>query len=146
MSNYTIGDIISELGGIETKSQATVYLDKYAKLLKRDLSPGVYIWKEERVKRAKRDIGYIAGYLTRDERERVEELFDCEHPFLGSIKKMGRPTGEEVFLCGYLMKPLEEIRKMPEEELRIIKQAAGLNQSLNTGNESTPLPPLREDE
>jgi len=49
---------------------------------------------------AKKNLGYFAGYYDAETRERVERLFQCEHPFFGSIAENGRPTPEEAFNIG----------------------------------------------
>ena len=46
------------------------------------------------------NLGYFAGYYSNEVRERVETLFNCEHPIFGSIKKNGAPTSAEAFRMG----------------------------------------------
>lgn len=46
------------------------------------------------------NLGYFAGYYSNEVRERVETLFNCEHPVFGSIKKNGAPTAAEAFHMG----------------------------------------------
>jgi len=55
---------------------------------------------EEAVRRTKENIGYHAGYFSNEIRERVERLFDCEHPFFGRIAIKGPPTVSEAFKMG----------------------------------------------
>jgi hypothetical protein len=45
-------------------------------------------------------IGYFAGYFDNATRERVERLFECEHPYFGSIAKNGPPTASEALEIG----------------------------------------------
>ena len=49
---------------------------------------------------ARSNIGYFAGYYDNEARERVEKLFNCEHPIFGSIEKNGPPTPEQAFQLG----------------------------------------------
>jgi hypothetical protein len=46
------------------------------------------------------NLGYFAGYYNNETRERVERLFQCEHPIFGSIAKNGPPTAEQAFEMG----------------------------------------------
>jgi len=50
----------------------------------------------------KSNLGYFAGYFTDDTRERVERLFDCEHPFFGKITE-NKITDVEAFAMGLKM-------------------------------------------
>lgn len=52
---------------------------------------------------AKKNLAYYAGYYDSETRERVERLFQCEHPVLGSIAEKGIPTFEEAFNIGVQM-------------------------------------------
>jgi hypothetical protein len=47
----------------------------------------------------KSNLGYYAAYYSEETRERVERLFNCVHPFFGSIKENG-PPGEKTFQIG----------------------------------------------
>lgn len=49
------------------------------------------------------NLGYYAGYYDNDTRERVERLFNCEHPVFGSIAENGPPTMEAAFQAGVAM-------------------------------------------
>lgn len=51
---------------------------------------------------ANSNIGYWAGYQSLHERERLENLFEVEHPIFGSIKEMGIPSTGEAFECGMM--------------------------------------------
>lgn len=52
------------------------------------------------IEATKAALGYYAGYFDHETRERVEDLFECAHPFFGSIKENGPPTPEQVFKMG----------------------------------------------
>ena len=41
-------------------------------------------------------IGYLTGYLSKDEKHRIQELFNVEHPIFGKTD----PTTEEAFNAG----------------------------------------------
>lgn len=48
----------------------------------------------------KENLGYYAGYFSNDVRVRVERLYNCIHPFFGSIEKNGPPSAEAAFQMG----------------------------------------------
>lgn len=48
----------------------------------------------------KGNLAYWADYGSGERRERIERLYDCEHPIFGSIKEMGSPTTKEAFDLG----------------------------------------------
>lgn len=48
------------------------------------------------------NLGYFAGYYDNETRERVERLFQCEHPVFGSIAVNGPPTTEQALLAGVM--------------------------------------------
>ena len=58
--------------------------------------------REECISIQKSNLGYFAGYYTDDTRERVERLFDCEHPFFGKITE-NKITDVEAFAMGLKM-------------------------------------------
>jgi hypothetical protein len=45
-------------------------------------------------------IAHYAGYCSDETRERVERLYQCEHPFLGAIAKTGPVDPMEAFRMG----------------------------------------------
>ena len=52
--------------------------------------------EDEAISLMKQNLGYIAGYYGNETRERVERLFNCEHPVFG--KESGDvPTPKEAF-------------------------------------------------
>jgi hypothetical protein len=67
---------------------------------------------EEAEASIKEHLGYMAGYYSHETRERVERLFDCEHPFFGKISVKGPPTPEEAFRMGAEMG--EKLRREKE--------------------------------
>ncbi|MEM7813265.1 MAG: hypothetical protein AAF532_17450 [Planctomycetota bacterium] len=54
----------------------------------------------ERIERT--NLGYYAGYGSHETRERVEDLFDCQHPVFGSAAN-GPPTVDEAVAAGRQM-------------------------------------------
>lgn len=46
-----------------------------------------------------RDLAYYAGYHSHETRLRVEDLFNCVHPYLGPAKD-GPLTAEQIFRMG----------------------------------------------
>lgn len=56
--------------------------------------------REAAERHVRRSLGYFAGYYDHDTRDRVERLFDCEHPVFGSIAKNGPPTAEQAMRAG----------------------------------------------
>lgn len=46
------------------------------------------------------NLGYFAGYYDAETRERVERLYNCQHPIFGKISEHGIPTPEEAFELG----------------------------------------------
>jgi hypothetical protein len=54
--------------------------------------------KAEQTERS--NLGYFAGYYSRETRERVERLFRCSHPVFGSLAKNGAPTPAQAFAAG----------------------------------------------
>lgn len=65
---------------------------------------------EDATANIKSRIGYYAGYFDESVRRRVEALYDTEHPMFGRLEKMGMPTSDEAFQCGYRQTHLSVIR------------------------------------
>lgn len=94
--NYTIGDLYRSAMEIQTAEEAQAY---FAELVRWCVAK----WgktEEESAALMKTNLGYFAGYYDHATRQRVETLFDCEHPVFGSIAKNGAPTHEEAFKKG----------------------------------------------
>lgn len=92
---------------ITTLKEAQHYLAAYVKYLEQyaDNHPTK---TAEQV--AKDNLGYWAGYFGNEARERIERLFNCEHPVFGRIAENGPPTPEEALQCGQQRKTLKELR------------------------------------
>lgn len=71
---------------------------------------------EHAVKEVKNKLGYFAGYYSNEQRQRVEELYDVEHPILGRFSEMGAPTPSEAMQCGmlYVKDPTITLKKLRE--------------------------------
>lgn len=49
---------------------------------------------------ARMNLGYTAGYYSRETRRRVERFYKAEHPFLGSVADMEHMTPMDIFAQG----------------------------------------------
>lgn len=46
------------------------------------------------------NLGYYAGYYDNQTRQRVEQLYHCQHPYFGSIEKNGPPDRQTAYNIG----------------------------------------------
>ena len=68
-------------------------------------------------------IGYYAGYFDDSVRERVEQLYDTEHPMFGKFVEMGAPSSAEAYQCGYGQTHLSVLRiEKLNEELKKLRE------------------------
>lgn len=121
LSVLTFAECLGPAMGITDPEDAKQYLKGYVTYLNNNSAwtmeesnavlMGNFTSSEEM---AKRSLGYYAGYYDNETRERVEKLFDCEHPMFGKISEMGLPSSDEAFQCGYQKKTLAEIRKQKQ--------------------------------
>lgn len=93
--DITIGDKYRPAMEIQTKEEADAY---FQKLVEHMVVRGHTRPEAERIERS--NLGYFAGYYGEETRERVERLFDCEHPIFGKFAKYGSPTFEEALNRG----------------------------------------------
>jgi hypothetical protein len=56
--------------------------------------------ESDAIARVRDDLGYWAGYYGTAVRERVEDLFDCEHPIFGKHAVHGSPSTDEALDAG----------------------------------------------
>lgn len=96
-----------------TKDEAKQYLKDYVAYIQENTSELAVYNNAEDI--AKKNLGYWSGYYSENVRRYIEDLFECEHPVLGSIKEFGIPTTHEVFECGRRNITLRQLRK--EEEV-----------------------------
>lgn len=94
----TIGDKYGPAMEITTQDEADAY---FLKLVEHTMSFGRLRPEAEQLER--RNLGYYAGYYGHDTRERVERLFNTEHPLFGSIARDGPPDLDDVLKRGILM-------------------------------------------
>jgi len=92
--NITIGEKYGPAMNITDREEAAKYFEE---CVKHTMSFGRS--KEEAIEIEKKNLGYYAGYYDRATRLRVEDLFDCDHPFFGKAKD-SEPTPEEAFNIG----------------------------------------------
>ena len=89
---------------IQTRAEAIEYM----KDLIVHLQKFYMLTFDEAVITSKDNLGYFAGYYDHETRLRVEELFDCVHPFLGPAKN-GQPTPAECLQAGIKAAETHEI-------------------------------------
>jgi hypothetical protein len=91
-------EIFEQALKIETKKDATQYMADYVKWIQNKS------WDKPLIKEpldiARENFGYWAGYYSNDTRRKIESLFECEHPYFGSIEKNGPPTPKQAFEMG----------------------------------------------
>jgi len=59
----------------------------------------------------KTNLAYFAGYFDEETRRRVERLFNCVHPFFGSIKEQGAPEPDVAFNMGIAIGEAQQKRE-----------------------------------
>lgn len=88
----TYGDLYDPAMEVQTKEEASAYL---AKLVQLQVDHGVHADIASKVIKA--NLGYWAAYGGDERRERIERLYECEHPYFGAIAVNGQPTTDEAF-------------------------------------------------
>jgi hypothetical protein len=98
--NLTYGDCLDPIFKIKDKEDALQYKRAYIEYMENEFKtyPNTSAKSAEEI--ANHNIGYYAGYGSNDDRERIEELFECSHPIFGSVKENGVPTAKEAFNLG----------------------------------------------
>lgn len=93
--DYTIGEHYEPAMEITDPQEASDYLEALIQhaMVRHDQT------REEATSIQKQNLGYFAGYYDHETRERVEALFCCKHPILGSASS-GAPSPEEAFEMG----------------------------------------------
>lgn len=84
----TTGDLIDAVVACQSREEAQEFMRAY-----RAISPY-----------ARENIGYMAGYLSREQATRVFEWFEVSHPVFGTTF----PTAEEAFKAGLKMGELSQ--------------------------------------
>jgi len=77
----------------------------FGDLVRRAMSSGHSAKKARQIVRD--NLGYYAGYYGNETRERVERLFNCEHPIFGPIAKNGPPDPTKAFWAGAAMSAID---------------------------------------
>jgi hypothetical protein len=93
----TIGEKYGPAMEITDQAAADAYFEE---CVRHTMSFGKSRDEAEQTERS--NLGYYAGYYSHETRERVERLFRCAHPLLGSIREKGIPTPEQCFTAGVL--------------------------------------------
>lgn len=102
----TTEDALSEIHKITSKTNADQFIKDYqayilGELIKdRVVPPDGKTLEELALTMAKENIGYWGGYYGPEVRDKLERLFECEHPIFGSIKEKGSPSPQEAFEIG----------------------------------------------
>lgn len=94
-SATTYGDLYDPAMKVQTKEAAAAYFKKLQDLQSEN---GVHPDISENI--LKVNLAYWAAYGSNEQRERIERLYDCEHPYFGSFKENGRPTTDEASELG----------------------------------------------
>lgn len=89
-SGTTYGDLYDPAMEVQTKEEANAYFKKL-----QDLQSANGVPPEISEKVLKVNLAYWAAYGDDERRERIERLYDCEHPIFGAFKKNGSPTTQE---------------------------------------------------
>ena len=97
-SNVTIGEKYSPAMKIADKTTADEYFEA---CVQHCMSFGKTRKEAEKIERM--NLGYYACYYDSETRERVERLFECEHPIFGAMAKKGQPMPEEALEMGKKM-------------------------------------------
>ena len=96
---------LSEKYGPALKAQTKEEADAYLQLcIHHNLDvcekDGVERTYDEAEQIEKDNIAYWAGYYSRDDMKRMEELYGAKHPVLGSYKDYNKMTTQEIFEAG----------------------------------------------
>jgi hypothetical protein len=80
---------------VRSKRQAD---SQFAMLMQRQINRGVP--PEIAAKFLRTNLAYYAAYGDHERRERIERLYECEHPVFGAIAVNGAPSTQEAFDLG----------------------------------------------
>src|SRR4051812_1615928 len=98
-STLTYGECLAPAMQIDDEADAKQYLADYVALIQRAITREPRSDARTAAEIAGINLGYFAGYYDHETRERVERLFFCVHPILGSAAKH-KPTPEECVAAG----------------------------------------------
>ena len=91
----TIGEKYGPAMKITDPQEAAEYFEA---CVQHNMSFGTSRQEAERIERI--NLGYFAGYCSTETRERVERLFNCEHPIFGKVSENGVPSTEQAIEAG----------------------------------------------
>lgn len=94
---YTTSELYSRSTKIETEQEAKAYLNNLVQYFVQRFNMPL----DEALLKVRQNIGCFSGYYDRETRARVEKLFNCVHPVLGSVNNDLSP--EEIFNIGLKM-------------------------------------------
>ena len=94
---YTIAELYSRSTKIETEQEAKTYLNNLVQYFVQRFNMPL----DEAYLKVRQNIGYFSGYYSDEIRRRIEKLFNCVHPILGSVDNDLSP--EEIFKIGFEM-------------------------------------------
>lgn len=92
--NITIGEKYDPAMTITDPDEARAYFEV---CVQHTMSFGMAREEAEEIERI--NFGYYAGYYSHETRLRVEQLFNCSHPYLGKAED-GRPSVEAALQAG----------------------------------------------
>lgn len=98
----TIGDCLHPAMEIQDEQDAMQYLKAYAAHIQAFLDKEPRTDGKTAYDVARINLGYFAGYYDQETRERVERLFNCQHPIFGNASA-GVPTTQEAFEAGKVL-------------------------------------------
>lgn len=110
----TYGECLDPAMHITDQADADQYKKDYIAFIQKHLDkeePRTDDMTAEQI--ANTNLGYYAGYGY--DRERVERLFKCAHPILGSIAENGESTAIQAFTAGF--KIGKKIRESKVEDI-----------------------------
>ena len=91
--DLTFSGILSLAMKVETKEEASKFIDNYTQYLTKTGNKSV----EEAREVAEINVGYWTGYMSNEVGLRVLDLYDIDHPYFGRT----RPSPQEALKIGY---------------------------------------------
>lgn len=100
-TEFNVSDPLEPAMRINNQEDADQYLKQYEELIRyeQEQYPET-VHNKAPIEVARHNLGYYAGYYGNEVRERVEKLFNCEHPIFGKISEKGPPSFEEALMLG----------------------------------------------
>lgn len=76
----TAGQLFNDLAKVKTEQEATAYFESY---VQKQIEFDPALTKEDAVRIATSNIGYVSRYGSDETYERIKSLFKCAHPVFG---------------------------------------------------------------